>query len=795
MKFESWLQEKTPSVSPHSALAVLKLAAEGGTVPFIARYRKEATGNLDEVQIRNVLNTKEEWDKILQRQKSILEQIEKQGKLTDSLKTKISSSFDLNILEDLYLPFKQKRKTKAALAREAGLEPLATWIWEISQSTSIKPEQTLEEKASTFCSEETKIKTTQEAIDGAQAILVEKLSENSELRQKVRDQFFKKGFILSSKGKKAKEHSKFEKYFGYFEPVSSLLQPGSSHRYLAMRRGWLEEELSVTMGGVPHPQEGGDQGFEESLISLFEKEICPQPEKLEAFTDLLNFNKRCARLALKVYVAPSIESEVHRLLREHSDQEAIRVFGENVRQVLLSAPLGPKTVLGVDPGIRTGCKLAVVQSSGKFIEDGVIFLQNSTQMEQSGKTLLHLIEKNKIDAIAVGNGTAGRETETFIRKLLKPTPHAHLPVILVNESGASIYSASDVAREEFPNLDLTVRGAISIARRLQDPLAELVKIDPKSIGVGQYQHDVSQTGLKKSLDETVESCVNSVGVSLNTASVYLLSHVSGIGPGLAKSLVQFREENGLFLSRQELLKVPRFSQKIFEQAAGFLRIAESSHPLDHTAVHPEVYPVLEAHAQRLGKTVKDFTGSGVRLLKADQNLKKEVGEFTFNDVLNELEKPGRDPRDSFESSQFREDIFSLEDLKAEMSCPGIVTNVTNFGAFVDIGVHQDGLVHISELSDQFVKDPRDVVKPGQKVQVRVVEINVQQKRISLSMKTKPSVNAKTDPAHLSSHPKDSRQVSKQVSKAAKIVPKEPAAPFNNPFGKLGAGLRSHSSKR
>jgi len=724
VNFETWFQSLHPSIPVKSAAAVLSLVTEGGTVPFIARYRKEQTGNLDEVAIQQVIDADEKWNEIIKRQAFIVEEIERQGKLTPELKEQILATFNLDRLEDLYLPYKQKRKTKATLAREAGLEPLAEWIWNCGHGIeSPQAGQTLELFALAFLNQEKGINDGAAAIQGAQDILTERLSETAHLRETVRRLMFERGAITTGKAEKAKPNSKFEKYFEFLEPISSLLQPQNSHRYMAMRRGWMEEELTLSVGAAPD-----DQEFDEILLRAFENEACTVADSPGAEILL-----RSAKMALRVYVQPSIETEVHRALKDAGDEAAIRVFAENVRKLLLAAPLGPKAVLGVDPGIRTGCKLAVVDDSGRFIAGHVIYLQSQGEQEKSRKALLSLAESGAIRAIAVGNGTGGRETEAFIRKTLQDGGH-NLMVVMVNEAGASVYSASEAAREEFPDLDLTVRGAISIARRLQDPLAELVKIDPKSIGVGQYQHDVNQPALKKSLDLVVDLCVNSVGVNLNTASYHLLSHVSGIGPALAKKIVEYRGEKGLFKSRNELLGVPRFSKKTFEQAAGFLRIPGAVNPLDNTGVHPERYPVLEKLAGQIGKDVGDLLGEGVVHVKEAGSLRDELGAFTFDDIVRELEKPGRDPRDEFAAFEYREDIQTIADLRPGMVCPGIVTNVTNFGAFVDIGVHQDGLVHISQLSNRFVKDPRDVVNPGDRVTVRVIDVILEKNQIALSMK-------------------------------------------------------------
>jgi uncharacterized protein len=765
-------------------LAVIKLTEEGSTLPFIARYRKEQTGNLDEVAIQKAIDAKERWDETLKRQAFIVEEIERQGKLTDELKGKILTTFNLDSLEDIYLPYKQKRKTKATMAKEAGLEPFADWIWNCGHGTETPQEgQTVELFALAFYNAEKNINDAAAAIAGAQDILTERLSETPELREFTRKTVFERGAVKTGKADKAKPHSKYERYFDFHESVESLLKPESSHRYLAMRRGWMEEELTLHLGG--YTSEGApDEAFDASLLGRFENEACTVPEFSGA--DVL---LKSARTALKAYVLPSIENEVHRALKEVADEAAIKVFAENVRKLLLSAPFGSKAVLGVDPGIRTGCKLAVVDDAGKYIASTVMHLQGEREKENAKKLLGETLKNANIRAIAVGNGTAGRETETFIREALKEQG-LNVPVVMVNESGASIYSASDVAREEFPDLDVTVRGAISIARRLQDPLAELVKIDPKSIGVGQYQHDVSQPALKKGLDLVVDVCVNSVGVNLNTASYHLLARVSGIGPALAKKIVEQRGEKGLFLSRQELLDIPRFSAKVFEQAAGFLRIQNGTHPLDNTGVHPERYASLEALANSLGKNVADLTGAGVELVKQAAGLKAELGEFTFADVIAELSKPGRDPREEFSAFAYREDIHTVADLKPGMTCPGIVTNVTNFGAFVDIGVHQDGLVHISQLADRFVKDPRDVVNPGDRVSVRVLEVNLEKNQIALTMKRE----AKLREARAEQRPEQRREPRNEqrpkpnFAKDRKPEPKREAKPtktaFNNPFADL-----------
>jgi uncharacterized protein len=722
VNFETWFKEKHPGIPPRAAAAVLALGAEGATVPFIARYRKEATGGLDEVAVLAVLDAKETWDEVVKRQKFVVEEIEAQGKLTPELKERLLSTFDLATLEDLYLPYRKKRKTKAVLAREAGLQPLADWLWDVGHGAA--GAEVPEAKAAGFLNAEGPFADAAAALQGAVEILVERLSETEELRQLVRREAFEKGAVVSGKGEEPKPASKYEMYFDFREPVTSLMKPETSHRYLAMRRGWLEKELTLSLGDAPkHP------GLEERLLAAFERAAgagAPTPAQ--------PFLKKAARFALKAHVLLSIEAEVHKALKDVADEAAIHVFAENVRKVLLAAPFGPKAVLGVDPGLRTGCKLAVVDGSGKYVASTVIYLQGDDSRERARRTLVECVKTAAIRCVAVGNGTGGREAETFVRETLREAG-LDAPVVLVNESGASIYSASETAREEFPDLDLTIRGTISIARRLQDPLAELVKVDPKSIGVGQYQHDVSPHALKKRLAEVVDSAVNQVGVNLNTASPHLLAHVSGIGPALGKSIVARRETKGLFASRDELLEVPRFTKKTFEQAAGFLRIAGGGNPLDDTGVHPERYEALSAFAKGLGKEVAELLGPGVALVKGSKELRASLGTFTFEDVVKELEKPGRDPREGFVPFSFREGVNQVSDLTEGMVCPGIVTNVTNFGAFVDVGVHQDGLVHISQLSSgRFVKDPREVVNPGDRVQVKVLSVDPARQRISLTMR-------------------------------------------------------------
>lgn len=722
----NYISKRVPGVGARSIEAVLALQGEGATVPFMARYRKEKTGNLDEVQIRAVIEASDEYKEILQRREFVLKEIEKQGNLTAELKKSLEESWDLNEIEEIYRPFKKKKKSKATLAREAGIAPLADWLWGLSHG-EVQDATTLEVKAKDYINPAKLYATYDEVLRGAQHILVEKLSNYPELRQQVRDEFYNNGKLRSQKTPEFKAHSKFEMYADFTEAVKSLDSRKASHRYLALRRGWQEGELKVTM-----------EADEEALLKKFEAIV------ISANSQATEFMKTVAKTALTVHVVPSISNELHGILKERADSDAINVFAENVRRVLMSSPFGAKVVLGIDPGIRTGCKVALIDKGANFISHTVLHIQGDDAKEKAKGLLGDVLQKIKIDAIAIGNGTGGREAELFIRGVLKEIG-TEVPVIMVSESGASVYSASEVAREEFPDLDLTVRGAISIARRLQDPLAELVKIEPKSIGVGQYQHDVNQPKLKKSLDDVVESCVNQVGVEVNTASTSLLQYVSGIGPAIARNIVAYRKQHGMFKERDEFLKIPQFSTKVFEQAAGFLRLSDGKAVLDRTGIHPERYSAVREMAQELSTTVGHLIGPGAEKLKPlREKWAKLIGEYTFDDIVRELEKPGRDPRDAFKVFQYRDDIHELKDLKAAMICPGIVTNVTNFGAFVDIGVHQDGLVHISELSHQFVDDPRKVVSPGDQVQVKVLAVDLDKNQISLTMKLeeKPKVEAR-----------------------------------------------------
>lgn len=777
----NFFKKLVPQINPKSINAVISLVGDGATVPFIARYRKEMTGALDEVQVRDVINTYELWNEVQKRKEFVLSEIEKQGNLTSELDKQIKFSFDLAEIEELYRPFKRKKKTKATLAREAGLEPLAQWIWDLGQGTLVDS-MTIEVKAKEYTNVEKGFVTYEEVLRGAQHIIIEKLASDLDLRKSVRDEYQENGKITCQPGPKYKANSKFEMYQDYSESIKSLSLRKASHRYLALRRGWQEGELKVNL-----------TANDEHLLVLFKNKV-----NVKLGTQVESFLALSAKTALTVHVLPSIANEIHKQLKTDADEHAIQVFTDNVRKVLMASPFGAKVVLGIDPGIRTGCKVALIDKGGNFISHTVIHTNGEASLENTKKLFQEVLKNVKIEGIAVGNGTAGRETEEFIRKVLKEIEREDIPVVLVNESGASIYSASDVARQEFPDLDLTVRGAISIARRLQDPLAELVKIEPKSIGVGQYQHDVSQPQLKKSLHDVVESCVNNVGVDVNTASESLLQYIAGIGPALAKNIVLFRKDKGLFKSRQQLLDVPHFSAKVFEQSAGFLRVSGGEQVLDSTGIHPERYGAVLDMAKESSLTVSKLLGHGKELL-GEKRAKwiQLVGEYTFDDILKELDAPGRDPRDIFKIFKFRDDIHEVKDLKENMVCPGVVTNVTNFGAFVDVGVHQDGLVHISELAHQFVDDPRKVVSPGDQVQVKVLKVDTEKNQISLSMLfgDKPQVKELKKGGERSQGQKGGKKFGKGKSKEAgdrknqrgKKPPgksqgsRTPKPAFNNPF--------------
>ena len=704
------------AIKPTQVQATAVLFADGATVPFISRYRKEATGSLDEVAVTKIRDRLSQLAELDQRREAILKSLEERNLLTDELKDKIVAALTMTELEDIYLPFRPKRRTRATIAREKGLEPLAQLLF--AQDPQTDPDK----EAMEFVSAENGVFSALDALAGAGDIIAEWVNESIEARNAIRKLYFDDGDFVSKviMGKEA-DGIKYKDYYDWTEPVRTA----PSHRVLAMRRG--EKEGFLLLRVVAPEEKALD-----ILRRMFVKNDSAAGRHVDA---------ACAD-GYKRLLSPSMETEVRLGTKQAADEEAVRVFAENLRQLLLASPLGEKNVLAIDPGFRTGCKLVCLDAQGKLLFSDVIYPHQADRQAQSdGIKVAALCQRFGIEAVAIGNGTAGRETEAFVRTLGLP---ASIAIVMVNESGASIYSASDVAREEFPDHDLTVRGAVSIGRRLMDPLAELVKIDAKSIGVGQYQHDVDQTLLKQGLDDVVVSCVNSVGVEVNTASRQLLTYVSGLGPQLARNIVDFRNANGPFRSRQDLLSVQRLGAKAFEQAAGFLRIRGAANPLDASAVHPERYPLVNRMAADLACTIADLMKDDAMRKRIDikKYVADDVGLPTLNDIVAELAKPGRDPREKFEVFQFADGIDAIEKLSVGMKLPGIVTNITQFGAFVDIGVHQDGLVHISQLANRYVKDPADVVKVQQKVTVTVLEVDLERKRIALSMKDPAAEQAK-----------------------------------------------------
>jgi uncharacterized protein len=700
---------QTLNLPMHGLVAVIELLDDGGTVPFIARYRKEATGNLDEVQILAIEENLAYFRDIMDRRETILASIAEQGKLTDELKARIEATLDKSELEDLYLPYKPKRRTKATIAREKGLEPLAAYLW--AQQNAAQP---LEIFAASFVNAELGVSTVDEALEGARHIVAEWISEDADLRKALRALVFDEGIVVSRKVTDAvDEQEKFKMYYEYTEPVKTI----PSHRMLAIRRGEGENVLYFLIEVEP-----------ERAVAIIQRHV------LRLQGDWTHQLELAIDDAWKRLLNSSIQGEIRLELKRRSDTEAIKVFRDNLYNLLLSPPAGPISVLGIDPGLRTGCKIAVVDETGKLLAHDVLYLHTSKHgNEEAAPKLEALLRKHNVRAIAIGNGTAGRETDAFVREFLRDKGISEIFSVTVSESGASVYSASAVARQEFPDLDLTVRGAISIARRLQDPLSELVKVDPKSIGVGQYQHDVDQRQLQESLETVIESCVNKVGVDLNTSSWTLLRFVAGITERTALNIVTFRNEKGSFRSRAQVLEVPGIGPKTFEQAAGFLRIRNGDNPLDTTAVHPESYAVVEQIAGLLHSSVRQLIEEPKLLEQVDRK-QLSAGAYTVNDILAELQKPGRDPRDKFVAPSFRDEVREIADVEAGMVLEGVVTNVTKFGAFVDIGVHQDGLVHISELSNRYIKEPSEAVKTGQIVKVKVLTVDVKAKRIALSIK-------------------------------------------------------------
>ena len=738
------------TVQPQQILAAIQLLDDGNTIPFIARYRKEATGGLDDTQLRHFETRLIYLRELEDRRQTILKSIEEQGKLTDELRDKIHATQSKTELEDLYLPYKPKRRTKGQIAIEAGLEPLADLLWN-------EPENDPETAAAEFVNADKGVTDTKVALDGARYILMERFSEDAGLLAKVRDYLAKNAVIVSKviEGKET-EGAKFQDYFDHQE----LLKNVPSHRALAMFRGRNEGILQLSLNADPDAEEGSRQSYCEEIIrDYLDVRFTGQPAD--------KWREQVIAWTWKIKVSLHLETELMASLREKAEEEAIDVFARNLTALLMAAPAGAKSTMGLDPGLRTGVKVAVVDNTGKLLDTTTIYPHTGREAEAQ-VAIFSLIRKHNVELIAIGNGTASRETERFAKDVIKEIKENKPQTVVVSEAGASVYSASEFAANEFPNLDVSLRGAVSIARRLQDPLAELVKIEPKAIGVGQYQHDVNQTQLARKLDAVVEDCVNAVGVDLNTASAPLLARVAGMTKTLAQNIVEYRDENGRFESRAELKKVPRLGPKAFEQCAGFMRIAGGKNPLDASGVHPEAYPVVEKILQATAQSIQDLMGNAsvVRQLDAKQFIDEQFGFPTVQDIFKELEKPGRDPRGEFKTAVFAEGVEEITDLKPGMILEGTVTNVTNFGAFVDIGVHQDGLVHISSLSDKFVEDPHQVVKTGNIVKVKVLEVDVSRKRIALTMRLDESAvknDGKSDRT-LSARPRGNTQREERSSR-------------------------------
>ena len=738
------------TVQPQQILAAIQLLDDGNTIPFIARYRKEATGGLDDTQLRHFETRLIYLRELEERRQTILKSIEDQGKLTDELRDKIHATQSKTELEDLYLPFKPKRRTKGQMAIEAGLETLADLLWN-------EPKNDPESTALSFVNAEKGVADSKAALDGARYILMERFAENAGLLAKVRDYLAKNAVIVSKviEGKEA-EGAKFQDYFDYQE----LLKNVPSHRALAMFRGRNEGILQLSLNADPDAEEGSRQSYCEEIIrDYLDVRFTGQPAD--------KWREQVIAWTWKIKVSLHLETELMASLREKAEEEPIDVFARNLTALLMAAPAGAKCTMGLDPGLRTGVKVAVVDNTGKLLDTTTIYPHTGREAEAQ-VVIFSLIRKHNVELIAIGNGTASRETERFAKEVIKEIKENKPQTVVVSEAGASVYSASEFAANEFPNLDVSLRGAVSIARRLQDPLAELVKIEPKAIGVGQYQHDVNQTQLARKLDAVVEDCVNAVGVDLNTASAPLLARVAGMTKTLAQNIVEYRDENGRFESRSELKKVPRLGPKAFEQCAGFMRIADGKNPLDASGVHPEAYPVVEKILQATAQSIQDLIGNAsvVRQLDAKQFIDEQFGLPTVQDIFKELEKPGRDPRGEFKTAVFAEGVEEITDLKPGMILEGTVTNVTNFGAFVDIGVHQDGLVHISSLSDKFVEDPHQVVKTGDIVKVKVLEVDVPRKRIALTMRLDESAvknDGKSDRT-LSARPRGNTQREERSSR-------------------------------
>lgn len=709
------------AVNEQQVIAAVGLLDEGATVPFISRYRKEVTGGLDDSQLRQLEDRLRYLRELDERRDAVLKSIDEQDKLTPELKASILQADTKNRLEDLYLPYKPKRRTKAQIAREAGLEPLAT---DLFADPNLNPET----EAEKYIDADKGVADTKAALDGARQILMEQFAEEADLLQGLRDYLWQNGIIESKviEGKES-EGEKFADYFEYNEALNKI----PSHRALALFRGRNENILQMSLK-VP-----GEDELETTQMHPCEAMISQYYQLENQGRAADKWLQDTVRWAWKIKIFSHLDVELKMKLKEAAEEEAIKVFASNLNDLLLAAPAGPKATIGLDPGLRTGVKVAVVNETGKMVDYATIYPhQPKNQWDQSIAVIAALAKKHDVRLISIGNGTASRETDKLAKEVIKKYPELNLSSLVVSEAGASVYSASELASKEFPDLDVTIRGAVSIARRLQDPLAELVKIEPKAIGVGQYQHDVSQIRLARQLDTVVEDCVNAVGVDVNMASVPLLSQVSGLSQSMAENIVQYRDQHGAYTNRQQLLSVPRLGPKAFEQAAGFLRISQGDNPLDRSAVHPEAYPVVEKIIQQSGRDIKTIMGDTgfLKTVSANDYVDEQFGLPTVKDILAELEKPGRDPRPEFKTAEFQDGIEEIKDLQPDMVLEGVVTNVTNFGAFVDIGVHQDGLVHISALSNSYVKDPREVVKAGDVVKVKVMEVDVQRKRIALSMR-------------------------------------------------------------
>jgi len=770
------------SVNVKQIIAAVALLDEGATVPFIARYRKEVTGGLDDAQLRTLQERLLYLRELEERRAAILKSIEEQGKLTPELKATIEKAESKQVLEDLYLPYKPKRRTKAQIAREAGLDVLANELLsnpalepEIEAVKYLKPEFTTEQG-----DRNPGVPDVKAALEGARQILMEQFAEDATLLGNLREHMQQQGVLVSkvAEGKEA-EGAKFRDYFDYSEAIKNI----PSHRALALFRGRTEEFLRLSLK-LP----------EELTADIPTTFVHPCEGKIAARFNISNKGRaadawlqQTAKWTWQIKISWQIESELFTALREQAEEEAIRVFARNLHDLLLAAPAGQRVTMGLDPGIRTGVKVAVVDRTGKVLDTDTIYPhQPKNDWPGALHTLAVLCMKHKVDLISIGNGTASRETDKLASELMKKMPELKLTKLVVSEAGASVYSASELASKELPTLDVSLRGAVSIARRLQDPLAELVKIDPKSIGVGQYQHDVSQTRLARSLDAVVEDCVNAVGVDVNTASPALLARVSGLSSSIAENLVKYRDENGAFKSRSALLKVPRLGAKTYEQAAGFLRVVDGDNPLDASSVHPEAYPLVERILETLQKPIKQVMGDGslLRSLDAAKYTDEKFGLPTVKDILRELEKPGRDPRPEFKTAEFKEGIEELSDLKPGMVLEGVITNVTNFGAFVDIGVHQDGLVHISMMSNKFITDPREVVKAGEVVKVKVLEVDVQRKRVALTMRLDESAPRPSGSGAMNKEPSVSRGAKPQSSAKAPRIPEH--------AGSVGSGLMAEA---